>query len=81
MTINTLETASGQEDAVPTRPDEAQSARPTYRFTGQPPSALSGLLASPRWVGWDYRLRNGRWTKPPLSPHDGSLAKVSEPRT
>ncbi|MFM9848290.1 MAG: DUF3631 domain-containing protein [Hyphomicrobiaceae bacterium] len=81
MTINTLETPSGQEDAEPTRADDARSARPTYRFTGQPPNALSGLLASPRWVGWDYHLRDGRWTKPPLNPRNGGLAKVNEPHT
>jgi hypothetical protein len=60
-------------------PEEHQ--KPSYRFRGELPDALAYLRDEPRWVAWDYRLRDGRWTKPPFNPQTGQFASVSDPAT
>ncbi|MCY2974648.1 MAG: hypothetical protein NTW52_08285 [Planctomycetota bacterium] len=32
------------------------------------------LRLTPQWVAWRYITRDGKRTKAPVSPHDGSLA-------
>jgi putative DNA primase/helicase len=33
------------------------------------------------WVGWDWALRDDRWTKPPIDVHTGQPAKADDPST
>jgi hypothetical protein len=63
------------------RAENARPAKPSYRFSGILPPALNHLRDQPRWVAWDYRWKNGRWTKPPIDPKTGRLADVSDPKT
>jgi hypothetical protein len=56
-------------------------ARPPYRFDNELPAALAHMRDQPRWVAWDYRLINDRWTKPPIDPRTGRNASVSNPKT
>jgi replicative DNA helicase len=61
--------------------DDMPPSRPSYRFDGELPSALTHLRDQPRWVAWDYILKNNRWTKPPFDPRTGRPASVSDPKT
>ena len=42
------------------------------------PSELRNLN---QWVVWKYVLRDGKWTKPPFSAHDGRSASSIDPTT
>ena len=39
------------------------------------------LRSTPQWVTWRYITRDGKKTKAPVSPHDGSLADSTSPKT
>jgi len=39
------------------------------------------LRSTPQWVAWRYITRDGKQTKAPVSPHDGSLADSTSPKT
>jgi hypothetical protein len=41
------------------------------------PAALMPLTLENRWVVWNWTLRDGRWTKPPLQARDPRLAAKS----
>ena len=69
------------EEAEEVREHFAQPPKPDYRFVGGLPAALAHLRDDRRWVAWDYRYRNGRWTKPPFNPGTGRYASVSDPAT
>lgn len=44
--------------------------------------AIRLLKSKRQWVAWKYELLpNGRWTKPPLSPHTGFKASSTNPQT
>jgi len=58
--------------AAPQDPPQALSVDPTSI-----PDELKGLR---RWVVWQYVLRDGKWTKPPLMPN-GRPASHSDPKT
>ena len=60
---------------------EARAPKPSYRFSGDLPVALAHLRGAARWVTWDYRWKNGKWTKPPFDPRTGRHASVSDPTT
>jgi hypothetical protein len=62
-------------------PKEEGPVKPPYRFDGEVPSALWRLRDKERWVAWDYRRKNGRWTKPPFDPRTGRNASVNVPAT
>jgi Protein of unknown function (DUF3987) len=55
--------------------------KPPYRFAGELPGALAHLRNVPRWVGWNYVFKDGKWTKPPFDPHTGRFASVNKPST
>jgi hypothetical protein len=55
--------------------------KPTYSFSGNVPVALEPLRDKPQWVGWDYRLKQGNYTKPPIDARTGRMASVSDPAT
>jgi primase-polymerase (primpol)-like protein len=61
--------------------DDMRPAKPFYRFDGKLPAALAHLRDEPRWVAWDYIPKNNQWTKPPINPHTGRNASVSDPKT
>jgi hypothetical protein len=61
--------------------NDMRPERPPYRFNGKLPVALAHLRDQPRWVAWDYRLINNRWTKPPFDPRTGRNASVSDPKS
>lgn len=42
-------------------------------------NAIAYLRQFPHWVAWRHEQRNGRWTKPPISPRHGDRASVSKP--
>lgn len=44
-------------------------------------NAFTWLLDQPRWVAWRYQERAGKLTKPPVNPHTGDDANVSDPAT
>jgi putative DNA primase/helicase len=45
-------------------------------------SALDRLKADRKWVAWKFKSRGkGKPTKPPINPHTGTLANVSDPTT
>ena len=70
--------SSPEHTASRPEPDE----KPSYRFRGnEPPAALAHLRDKRCWVAWDYRFKNGRWTKPPFNPRTGRLASVTNPKT
>lgn len=46
-----------------------------------PQVAFFVLKDRPQWVAWRYQERNGKLTKPPVNPHTGADADVSDPRT
>jgi hypothetical protein len=51
-----------------------------------PPAALAHLRDEKRWVAWRYLLKKAKkgkwkWTKPPVNPHTGKAASVSDPAT
>ena len=49
-------------------------------FTGLPDlPAIAELARLPQWVAWRYEERNGRLTKPPVSPRSGFGASHSKP--
>ena len=61
---------------------EAQNPKPSYQFRGDaPPAPLAHLGDKRRWVAWGYVCKKGRWTKPPINPHTGRLASVTNPAT
>src|SRR5687768_9818268 len=33
------------------------------------------------WVAWQMKLRDGKWTKPPVDPHTGWGGKCDDPST
>ncbi len=39
------------------------------------------LRSAPQWVAWRYITRDGKQTKAPVSPHDGSLADSTSGKT
>lgn len=39
------------------------------------------LKARPQWVVWKWELRDGKWTKPPVSPNSGRYAEADNPTT
>ena len=39
------------------------------------------LRSTPQWVAWRYITRDGKQTKAPVSPHDGSLADSTSGKT
>lgn len=39
------------------------------------------LCDLPQWVAWHYQEANGRMRKPPVNPHSGRLADVTDPTT
>jgi primase-polymerase (primpol)-like protein len=43
--------------------------------------ALAHQRNESRWVVWAHRLKNGRWTKPPIDPRTGRMASVDNPDT
>jgi hypothetical protein len=49
----------------------------------QPVSAMEYLRSRHQWVAWKYKQRSkgGKPTKPPVNPHTGRAAKVSDPST
>jgi putative DNA primase/helicase len=58
----------------------SQSQKPTTA----PPvleNIPSELKERPCWVAWEYRFRNGKWTKMPFGPKTGNFAKSNDPRT
>jgi hypothetical protein len=59
--------------------NDMRPERPHYRFIGTLPVALAHLRDKPRWIAWDYRLINNRWTKPPFGPRTGRNASVGDP--
>ena len=62
--------------------DEApKTPRPTYRFTGDLPTALEPLRTSQRWVVWDYVWNDKKkdWGKPPRSARTGRIASINNP--
>ncbi len=61
--------------------DEVRPQKPFYRFSGDLPTALAHLRDDARWVAWDYRWKDGRWSKPPFDPRTGRHASVSDPAT
>ncbi|MFZ2488965.1 MAG: hypothetical protein WAZ19_12705 [Anaerolineae bacterium] len=46
-----------------------------------PVNALLWLMDQPCWVAWRYQERAGKLTKPPVNPHTGADADVSDPAT
>lgn len=46
-----------------------------------PVNALRWLSGRPQWVAWRYMERAGKRTKPPVNPHTGKDADVTDPRT
>jgi hypothetical protein len=71
-----FETSEGTKS----RPEPDQ--KPPYQFRGDKlPPALEHLRGKKCWVAWSYRLKNGKWTKPPSNPCNGRLASVTEPET
>src|SRR5947209_4113148 len=50
---------------LPVRPDDI-------------PTVLRGHA---RWVCWNWVLRRGKWTKPPIDPRTGDKASATDPRT
>jgi hypothetical protein len=73
--------ARSQEAQQPADVPISPFLRPTYRFSGKLPAALNHLRDQPRWVAWDYRPKNGKWSKVPFDPHAGQFASVSNPTT
>ena len=41
----------------------------------------ASLRSTPQWVAWRYITRDGKQTKAPVSPHDGSLADSTSGKT
>ena len=41
----------------------------------------TSLRSTPQWVAWRYITRDGKQTKAPVSPHDGSLADSTSENT
>ena len=41
----------------------------------------TSLRSTPQWVAWRYITRDGKQTKAPVSPHDGSLADSTSGKT
>lgn len=73
-------------------PPEAVTLAPTCNLQVPPSEAPAWLaprlgdipqelLDRPQWVAWRAVLYEGRWTKPPMNPHSGELANVSDPAT
>src|SRR5215213_2324665 len=60
------------------RPPKPQS----LPFAGLPP-ALQALREMRQWVAWDHQWKEDRqqWTKPPVNPRTGQLAKSTSPDT
>lgn len=51
-------------------------------YNGLPEScAFEFLKTTCRWVAWHPTERGDRITKPPINPHTGALASVSDPTT
>lgn len=46
-----------------------------------PTNALRWLSGRRQWVAWRYMERAGKRTKPPVNPHTGKDADVTDPRT
>lgn len=44
-------------------------------------NAFRSLSGRRQWVAWRYLERAGKWTKPPVNPHTGEDADVSNPAT
>ena len=64
-------------DAPPTEPDD--EPQPFSSLPDHP--AITELKSRARWVAWRYETRNGKPTKPPVSPHSGVYASCSNPAT
>lgn len=49
----------------------------------RPVSAMDYLRSRTQWVAWKYKQRSkgGKPTKPPINPHNGRTASVSDPAT
>ena len=62
---------------------DPSSVPPGPSYDALPDIPAIRLLKSKRqWVAWKYELLpNGRWTKPPLSPHTGFKASSTNPQT
>jgi primase-polymerase (primpol)-like protein len=39
------------------------------------------LKKRPQWACWRWERRNGKWTKPPISPATGGYARNNDPDT
>jgi primase-polymerase (primpol)-like protein len=70
------------ESSEGTKSTPEPDQKPSYQFHGdKPPAALAHLRDKRCWVAWDYRLKNGKWTKPPINPRTGQLASVTDAET
>jgi primase-polymerase (primpol)-like protein len=47
----------------------------------KPTNCFLWLQYRPQWVAWRFMERNGKMTKPPVNPHTGKDADVSDPTT
>ena len=57
-----------------------RGSRPTVSAATSP-LRWRTYATSPSGWRWDYRLKDGKWTKPPINPRTGRLASVSDPAT
>jgi hypothetical protein len=55
-------------------------ARPTAPEV-QPENVPAELRERDQWVCWGYERRHGKWTKIPVDPGTGRLAKSTDPKT
>lgn len=66
-------------------PDRARQTTPhpdqPVALSIKPEAIPQELRRLPRWVLWQYVARDGKWTKPPISPHTGQPASVTDPAT
>lgn len=56
----------------------AEQPTPIPLRAGEIPAAMA---REPRWVGWRYVSRSGKWTKTPITPATGRLADSTDPAT
>jgi primase-polymerase (primpol)-like protein len=58
-----------------------RGSHPRSAVSFDPNGVPAQLIATSRWVLWQYALRGGLWTKLPLTAKTGRLASVGAPET